>query len=431
MEDANARLSALLGPLTNYERKRPDRPRWSLAGMRRLLARPGFSLPDAVLVQVGGSKGKGTTALYLEQLAAAAGLRTGVYMSPHLESMLERVRLLGRCATEAELTAALQPMLAWVRSAGFEITFFEAMAAAALDCFGSAGIELGVLEVGLGGRLDATTAVPVQASIVTSIELEHTDMLGDTVAAIAGEKAHVIRPMRPAFTAARGEALAVLEARAAAVGADLVGLDALLRDVAEDGDGFAGTLCLAGAAPRRFRLPSARAFEVPAFALAAACLGRLYPDLVLPLDPVPRPLLPGRCELFTCADGQPLVLDAAHTEGSAAALATELRRRLHGRRAGVLFAAAAGKRWRETLKSLLPSADNFLVTALDETRAEAPDRIVDWLAERGVDAREVASIDAGLRLLAEQDRPRVVTGSFYLVGAARSRLHIFGANRQS
>lgn len=433
MDAATERLTALLAPLTNYERHRPDRPRWSLDNMRALLCQPGLERSATHVVQIGGSKGKGTTALYLESLALAAGLRTGTYMSPHLQSLLERVRLLGRDVAEAELHGALVSVLDHARALELEPSFFEVMTAAALKCFGQNDLHLGILEVGLGGRLDATTAVPVDASVVTSIELEHTLLLGDTVEEIAGEKAFVIREGRPAFTATSGAALAVLEQRAKAVGASLSVLDRdfALLDVAPRDGGFAGRLRDPGGEVRSFWLPEASAFELPALALAVACLSTLRPDLALCLDPVPRPRLPGRCEVRICGDGEPLVLDVAHTERSMQALAGELARRFPGRRSAVLVGFTLGKRWRESLSCLLPGAEAFAVTGLPDTAMESPAEIAGWLRQQGAEAEVVDGPEAGLRRLAEHAGLRVVTGSFYVVGRASEQLGVLGISTPS
>lgn len=428
MDPASQRLLALLGNLTNYEKRRPDRPRWSLDNMRSLLARPGCAALSGLAVQVGGSKGKGTTSLYLERLATAAGLRSGTYMSPHVQSVLERVRIDEKQVAEADLHRALAPILDHARTLE-NASFFEVMTAAALACFAEAAVDLAILEVGLGGRLDATTAVPVDASIVTSIELEHTDMLGDTIEAIAGEKAHVIRPGRPAFTSATGEALAVLEARARDVGASLsvLGRDIELVDVRDTGSGFEGRLRLEKG-ELEFSMPEASQFELSAFALSTACLRRLRPDLPLTMDPAPRPVLPGRCEVVRCGDGRPLVLDGAHTEESMRALASELRRRFPGQKLAILFGSTPGKRWRESLKCLLAMADTTVVTQLEDTAMVPPEEILEWLDHAGAPGMRAHSIEEGLAMLARSQGVRVVTGSFYLVGEARSHLGALGAS---
>ncbi len=417
---AAERLAPLLAQLVDYERIRPDRRLWDLATMRRAMLRPGAPPPPRPAVQVGGSKGKGTTCAFLEGLVHAAGLRAGCYTSPHVATLLERIRI-GRANVDV---ATLERLLRVVAALPGERppTFFEAMTLAAAAAFAEAAVDLAIWEVGLGGRFDATTALPVDASIVTTIELEHTDVLGDTIAAIAGEKAPVIRSGGAGFTGTTGEALAVIRAHAAAVGARLfvLGEHFGTRDVAWSDAGARGTLWLPDGRELPFTLAGAAAFELPALALAAAVVARVLPGAELALAPAPRPALPCRFEVRTERDGEVLVLDGAHTEQSLRAVAAEVARRWPRRRAAVLFGAAAGKRWREGLSALLPIADEFLVTELSGTASEDPAAIAAFLGAHGRRSGVAADALAGLRWLRERPGPRLVAGSFYLAGAVRA-----------
>jgi len=377
---------------------------------------------------VGGSKGKGTTCAFLEGLGRAAGLRTGVYLSPHVETLLERIRMDGTEVAIDDLERALRTVTAHAQERGLEITFFEAMTAAARDLFAAHRTDLAVYEVGLGGRFDATTAIPVDAAIVTGIELEYTEILGSTIAAIAAEKAPVIRPRGTGVTAAQGEALAVIEAHARSASAELLvlGRDFALEQQEWRGTTFRARLRLPGGETLPLALADARAYEPPLLALAATALARALPHLALQLDPAPRPQLPCRFEIFRTRDGV-VILDGAHTEQSLRAVAMELRRRFPGRPTAVLFASAQGKRWREGLKELLPTADSVLVTGLSGTTGEDPEIIMGWLRERGCRTGLVADADAGLQELLLRPSPRLVTGSFYLAGHVRTLLRTSGA----
>lgn len=423
LDAAAERLAPLLSQLVNYERLRPDRRLWDLATMRQLLARPGAPPPPRPAVQVGGSKGKGTTCAFLGAIATAAGRRVGVYTSPHLETLLERIVVDGRNIDVDALAGLLRHVLGAPGLARAP-TFFEATTVAAADWFAAQRVDLAVYEVGLGGRFDATTALPVDASIVTTIELEHTDVLGDTVEAIAGEKAHVVRGGGTGFTAATGGALAVLRRHAEQVRARLLvlGEDFGMRAVQWGAAGCRGRLWLPAGIERPFFLPDASAFELPALALAAAACAQLLPDTPLPLDPAPRPRLSCRFEVRTDVDGEVLVLDGAHTEQSLRAVATELARRHPGRRAAVLFASAVGKRWREGLSALLPVADSFVVTELTGTPGEPAVTLAAHLAASGATCEVAADIASGLAALRRRPGPRLVVGSFYLAGQVRQLL---------
>lgn len=420
MDPAAERLQPLLAQLVNYERTRPDRRLWDLATMRALLTRPGATAAPRPAVQVGGSKGKGTTCAFLEALALAAGKGVGVYTSPHTETILERIRCDGRQITVDELEPLLRRILA-MPVGDRAPTFFEAMTVAAAEWFAARNTALAVYEVGLGGRHDATTALPVDAGIVTMIELEHTDVLGDTIAAIAGEKAPVVRPGGVGFTGTEGEALAVIRAHCAANGARLFVLweDFGIRNPRWAPDGFRGHLWLPDGRDLPVFLPDATGFEVSAMALAAAAFTHLLPDAPLQLDPLPRPRLPCRFEVLQDVDGEVLVLDGAHTERSLGAVADELLRRFRGRRAAVLFASATGKRWREGLSALLPAADRFVVTELSGTSSEDPAAIAAHLAGRGVPCEVATDVESGLAALRRWPGPRLVAGSFYLAGQVR------------
>ena len=422
-DPAAALLEPLVRRMVDYERTRPDRRLWSLEGIRALLDEVAPARPR-LAVQIAGSKGKGTTGAFLAGLARAAGLRVGVYSSPHVETVCERIVIDGEPIDPVRLRDRVAAMVEAGERLGIALTFFEVMTAAAACEFGEEQLDLVVYEAGLGGRFDATTAIAVDASIVTGVELEHTEVLGDTVEAIASEKAAVIRPEGTAFTAARGAALNVIASHAAEVGAVLhtFGEGFRFTNPVWSGTEYCDTLCLPDGAALRVRLPDARAYELPALALAVATLQALRPSLELSLDPVARPGLPGRFEVLSSRDGQPLVLDGAHTEESMAAVASEFARRWPGQKIAVLFACAKGKRWRTGLSQLLPIVDSIVVAELSGTVGEDPVPIAEWLRSQGQASAVVDDVAAGLAALESHSGPRLVVGSFYLVGRAR-QLH--------
>ncbi|MCU0863071.1 MAG: Mur ligase family protein [Planctomycetes bacterium] len=421
MDPAAERLAPLLSQLVNYERTRPDRRLWDLATMRALLARPGAPTPPRPAVQVGGSKGKGTTTAMLAALATAAGRRAGTYTSPHISTLLERIRIGDRDIRTEQLESLLQAILA-APAGERKPTFFEAMTLCAADWFAQQRVDLAVYEVGLGGRHDATSALPVDAGIVTMIELEHTDVLGDTIAQIAGEKAPVIRPGGTGFTGTTGEAFTVVHAHCVANGARLFALDRDfgLRAVRWSEAGASGRLWLQDGRELPFVLPGAAAFELPALALAAAAFVHLLPTAPLVLEPAPRPQLPCRFEVRAEADGEVLVLDGAHTEHSLRMVGSELQRRWPGRKAALLFGSATGKRWQQGLSALLGAVDSVVVTELVGTTGEDPAAIAAFLTAAGVRNEVVPDAATGLRLLRGRPGPRLVAGSFYLAGQVRA-----------
>ena len=222
LDDATAFLEGLI----NRERQ-PDAgyQRFDLTPIRRLLTRVGDPQTQLSIVHVAGSKGKGSTALLTEAVLRAAGERVGTFTSPHLSRWTERFRIDGREVDGSALAAVLERLRPQVVASCDEDparapTFFDVTTAAAFLLFAEARLDRVVLEVGLGGRLDSTNVVDPAVACVTTIELEHTDQLGDTLAAIAAEKAGIVKPGRPVVVGALApEAEAVVLARARAVGA--------------------------------------------------------------------------------------------------------------------------------------------------------------------------------------------------------------------
>ncbi len=424
-DPAAERLAPLLSQLENYERSRPDKRVWDLVNAKALIAPLGADPGHGAAIQVGGSKGKGTVCAFLGALAQQAGLRAGAYLSPHVTTILERFLFDGATLSTDGIEAQLRVVLQRADRLSIRATFFEALTVAAVQAFAAARTDLAIYEVGLGGRFDATTAIPLSASILTGVELEHMNVLGSTVSAIAAEKAWVVRAGGVAFTAARGDALAVIERHAREVGATLyvLGTDLHLVDASWSGTEYRARLLLPSGRELKVRLPDARGYEPQALALAAGAFATLFPHLELHLDQAPRPwALPCRFEVAASPDGAAFVLDGAHTEQSLAAVAEELRRRWPDRKAVVLFGSAVDKRWRQGLSALLPIADSFVLTELTGTVGEDPKVIADWLAAQGSAQTVIRSIPEALDAVLKAPCLRVCCGSFYLAGEVRALL---------
>lgn len=430
VEEAGAWLESLI----NVER-RPDWPyaRLGLAPIRRLLERLGEPHRELPLIHVAGSKGKGSTALFAEALLTACGERVGTFTSPHLERWTERVRVGGREVEGERLAAAVgrvRPHVEALRAESPEDapTFFDATTAVALLCFREAAVDCAILEVGLGGRLDSTNVVTPRVACITSVELEHTNLLGTTLAEIATEKAGILKPGVPAVAGVLPEpAAAVVTARAAGLGAP----------VAWAGRDFGAEVVAAGPRGQRVRLwdgDLSREVELSVLgahqagnaALALACVRRAggVSDALLATamnEGFGATRLPGRVEVL---GREPLrVVDGAHTPASARALAAALRVLPRGY-THLVLSVSAGKHLVEILDALLPLADALTVTRAEPTRSLAPAEVAQVARARapGLVARSVPSPHLALRAALAELPPggcALAAGSVYLAGIAR------------
>lgn len=419
--------------LIDVERMRDrSRARLSLAPIEALLERLGH--PERALrpIHVAGSKGKGSTVLLCEALLRGAGLRVGSFTSPHLRRWTERFRIDGREVEGAALAGAvarIRPHVEALRGEPeLEPSFFDATTAAALLLFAEARLDAAVVEVGLGGRLDSTNVVAPAVACVTSLELEHTEVLGETLAAIASEKAGILKPGVPAVLGALPpEGRAVVRARAEALGCP----------VAELGREFGVELLDAEPLRQRVRLTDG-ALRVDAWlatagaparenaALAAACALR---SGFVPLERLaataPAALaaaaLPGRVEVIGTA---PLrIADSAHTPASVAALARVLDS-LPRRRTSLVLSLSAGKDVDAICALLAPRADAVTLTRADAVKSLDPAQLAAALRSLApaLAARVVPNPHLALRAAREAAAPEdllVATGSVYLAGIAR------------
>jgi len=430
-----AAAAAYLEGLIDLEKERvPRRERLSLAPIRALLDRLGAPERGLSVVHVGGSKGKGSTALLAESVLRAAGARVGTFTSPHLERWTERFRVDGEEIAPVRLAAAvarLRPHVDALRAAGGAVvpSFFDATTAAALLLFRELRVDHAVLEVGLGGRLDSTNAAESAVCCITSIELEHTEILGDTLAAIAREKAGILKPGVPVVCGdLPPEALSVVERRATELGCPLARLGKEIEvEVEVDAPDASrlrfreGDLCFAAS----LRVPGAHQAANAALAVAAArrvLEPRLAPARLA--DAARAGLeaaqLPARVEILERAPW--VVVDTAHTGASARALAAVLAR--VGRPVDFVMSVSAGKDTSAILAALLPLARSLTLTRAEPVRSLDPREIAEVAraARPGLTIRVVPNPHLALRAAREalgSEALLCATGSVYLAGIAR------------
>ncbi|MGI8476467.1 MAG: bifunctional folylpolyglutamate synthase/dihydrofolate synthase, partial [Thermomicrobiales bacterium] len=376
-------------------------------GLRRtelLLRELGDPQRGRRIVHVAGSKGKGSTCAFLSSMATRSGRRTGRFISPHLHSFRERVAVDGADldhARFAALTALALEGCAAVERDHPEVravTAFELLTAMALRHFADEACDLAVIEVGLGGTLDATNVVDPAVSVIAALDYEHTQILGDTLAEIAANKAGIVKPGRPAVTAAQApEAMAVIRRVAAESGSRLwIGG----RDWTASGDwqdcSFDGpwgrfehaTLGLAGL------------HQVDNAGLALAALWLLAPNAgdwpeAAVREGLAQTRWPGRYEAVDSAAGR-IVLDGAHTSASARALAATWAAVEGDARAVVILGVMAEKDPAAIARELLPIARRFIATASASPRAMPADALAARLSPLGLPIGRAPTVEGAI-----------------------------------
>jgi dihydrofolate synthase/folylpolyglutamate synthase len=413
------------------------RARFGLEKIRRLLAELGDPHTAYPSVIIAGTNGKGSTAAMLEAILRRAGVRVGLYTSPHLVRVEERIRVGGREIAPEEL-AVLATRVRDVSEALWrrgEIlarpTYFEFLTAIGFEYFREKRVEIAVLEVGLGGRLDATNVAPPFLSLITSIDIDHEQYLGSTLAAIAGEKAMVIKPGARAVIARQSpEAREVLRARCQECGVHPVWAEEDVEILGCEPDGRFSFLyrTASGRSVRiRLGLRGRHQIENALVALRAAEIlremGYSISDEAL-CDGMASVAWPGRLEIV--GPSSPLLLlDGAHNTEGARVVRAYLEE--FGRRPLTLvFGTMRDKRIAEMAAELFPLADVILLTRVSDERAAPCEQLLEQTAElrrrldRPIEA--VEPVSAALDRAWERTPPEGmigVTGSLYLVGEAK------------
>jgi len=400
-----------------------------LAAIDALCERLGRPERKVVPILVAGTNGKGSAAATLSAIATASGLRAGLYTSPHLHRAGERIRVAESDLPDEELDSVLERAFR-AADAGPEIpgTYFEILTAAAFLAFSERALDLVILEVGLGGRFDATNVAPASLSVVTSIGLDHVEELGPTVASIAREKAGVFRRGRPALVGwVDGEAGSALEAAAGETGAILhqAARELAISSVETSIDGTRFSLeTPEGPYALATPLPGAHQAENVALAVRAAeILGVALPDLRRDAIAagVRTTRWPGRLEKLA-ARGRTILLDGCHNAAGAAALARFLRDAGLAGRTRLVFGAMADKDVEAIAAVLFPAAATVRLVPAPSPRAATAAELAQRTSVVRPDGLPRESVEGALReLLAEPDpAPIIVAGSLYLVGEARS-----------
>ncbi|MFZ5775014.1 MAG: bifunctional folylpolyglutamate synthase/dihydrofolate synthase [Thermodesulfobacteriota bacterium] len=415
-----------------------------LDSMDRFLASVGNPHQRLRFIHVAGTNGKGSVSTTLLTLLHRAGYTVGLYTSPHLCSVRERFRIGDRYISEEQFARQASRIREVLGEN--QITYFEFTTALALLWFAEEQVDVAILEVGMGGRLDATNVVMPLVSVITNVTMDHEQYLGDTLAAVAGEKAGVIKPGVPVVSGvAEDDSRKVVEAKAAELGAPLflLGRDFSAERLGEGAWRYHG---IDGRVVDGLRCLLKGDYQIDNAAIALATLSQISGPLPVAGEDIRQGLLavrwPGRLEHFCLRDGQPcpcpeedgagspdlrrFLLDGAHNPDGVESLAAALREEFRYRRLILVWACMADKDMAKTLRVVAPMAESIVFTRPESERSATPEQLASLLAEadrpKAVAAATVAEALERATALATADDLICVAGSLYLVGAARGLL---------
>jgi len=393
------------------------------AGMRQGLERI-EGLLDALgrpeqryrLVQVGGTNGKGSVSAMLAAILKSAGHRVGLYTSPHLVSFRERIRVDGEPIAEDGVVDGVDALGTLI--ARFDATTFEATTALALDHFAREAVDVAVLEVGLGGRLDATTVGTPEVAVIARIDLDHQAVLGSTLEAIAAEKAAIIRGGVAVSAAQAPEAERVIVARAASAGVPLLleGRDLSVSVERRGPDGQRLACAGPGWSLAGLELAMPGSFQPSNALLAVTAARELHAGDTAIRYGLARAWWPGRFQVLRRARGF-LVLDGAHNPAGARALAVSLRDVFGETRVTFVLGVLADKDAAGIVAALAPLADRFVLVAPPSSRAVAPETLRAVVpASAGVEIAKSPAEALELAGRATTTPIICVAGSLFLIG---------------
>ncbi|MGO9008717.1 MAG: bifunctional folylpolyglutamate synthase/dihydrofolate synthase [Bryobacteraceae bacterium] len=397
-----------------------------LERIRAVLGALGNPQDRLSIVHVAGTNGKGSTCAMIESGFRAAGLRTGLYTSPHLAEPTERIRIDGRPVSAERFAAAFDRVHATVEqllaheAIDLHTTYFETVTAMAFVIFAEEGLERVVLEVGLGGRLDATNVVQPSLAVITPIDFDHESFLGRSIESIASEKAGILKPGVPAiFARQRPEAARVLDGRAAELGVPVTRVvNSPLQHLSLEARG--SRFEISGDPPLAIRCPLAGEHQAENAVTAALALLACGIDRRSIEAGIAAAVWPGRLEHVR--ERPTMILDGAHNPAAARALAAYIARFYAHSPLRLIFGIMRDKAAAEIAGILFPLAWQVIVTAPRQSRALAPESL------RAVadhpNLQVAATLEAALRLIgnASPDDVIFVTGSLFLVAEARALL---------
>lgn len=371
-----------------------------LENMRRLLDRLGLAAAGMRVIHAAGTNGKGSTCAIMDALLRAGGHRTGLFTSPHLVTFRERIRVDGAMIPEDAAAEILTRIQAAVADFDPHPTFFEIVTALALEWFRQSGVEVAVMETGMGGRLDATNVLTPAVCVLTPVSYDHQQWLGDTLDLIAGEKAGIIKPGVPVVSAPQeAEAMEVIRTTAAARQAPLTVIQAPLTGL---------PVALPGPHQQWNAALALAALQAAGFSLTDAVLRRGLAAVEWPAR-------------FQILEEGRLVIDGAHNPAGAAVLRAAWQQRFPGESAAVVFGTVSTQNHPEVLRILQDIAAEIWLLPVDSARSIPPEAVAASVPP-ALRCHIGTSLPAALAEARATGRRVLICGSLYLCGEALSLL---------
>jgi len=429
-----ANVQSLLDSRINYEtdRQAPTERMFALDRMVRCVE--ALERPDRAFrtIHVTGTKGKGSVSRILAALLRATGLHVGLYTSPHVEHLRERVSVDGIPVSERTFVSAFNELRLHLEGTGKELTHFELLTAAAFCAFRIERVDWAVIEVGIGGRLDATNVILPEVCVITTVDYDHMDLLGDTLEQIAFEKAGIIKQKVPVVVGAMGEGpRAVIRSRGAELDAPvfLLGQDYEAHAFARMGYRGICSLRVDRTIWQKITLNCPASFMATNAAHAMAAFQTLYQRRLIPAlteDQVRRTLetvrLPACCEVFP---GRPtVVIDGSHNAMAASSLATTVRTLFEGCNRVLVVGVPRDKEvWKLVARFAEGGAQRAIFTRYPGVRATPPEELAplwqQWSAAPAEVIEEPGEAFARALAIAGGAGVVIVTGSIHLAGVLR------------
>ena len=391
-----------------------------IKALLKALGNPQDKVPGIIIA---GTNGKGSVAAAISSILSAQGYKAGLYTSPHLINITERIKISDLQISESELSSIILEIKETAEKSLSETpSYFEVITAAAFLYFARQKVDFNVLEVGMGGRWDATNVITPLLSLITNITLEHTEYLGETIAQIAAEKACIIKPSVPVVTSAVDEALEVIVKNSKELGSPIFIYGREFLTIGNNTDNF----CYEGISCNMENLNSnlKGSYQLNNMAIAIAAIETLENSHHVTIaeqsirDGLSNIKWGGRFEI--ARESPPLILDSAHNPGAAKLLAESIEHSYPDTQFTFLIGMLDDKGHDEFFRQVSRVADKLIITKVPSERTANIDQLLSIANEYIKNIEIIEDYETAYSKLLESNKPSCITGSLYLVGAIKN-----------